>query len=274
MDQPLPPASPAPVPAGQNPGVCAACGATITGKFCAHCGAPAAAGECASCHARLSPGARFCHRCGAPVRAAPRGSRERLGWIVAALAVLLAGVVLLWRAGTFRPTAAPEMGNAGNAGNAPAGPGLSGQAPDISSMTPVERFERLFDRVVRAGENGDSVTVRQFSPMALGAYAMLDSSSSDLRFHAALIHLAVGDLASARALADTILAQAPGHLFAYLIRGEAADRQNDTTALNRSYRDFLAHYDSELRAGRAEYTEHRPILDDFRVRAEASVGRR
>ena len=163
------------------------------------------------------------------------------------------------------------MANAGNAGTAS---GLSGSAPDISKMSPEERFDRLFDRVVRAGENGDTLTVQQFSPMALGAYAMLDSANSDLRFHAALVHLAVGDLAPALALADTILAQTPGHLFGFVIRGEVAERQNQAAALTQSYRDFLAHYDAELRTGRAEYAEHKPILDDFRVRASASTGAR
>jgi hypothetical protein len=99
---------------------------------------------------------------------------------------------------------------------------------------------------------------------------MLDSANSDLRFHAALIHLAVGDLAPALALADTILSQSPGHLFGYVIRGEVAERQNQLAALSRSYRDFLSHYDAELRTGRSEYSEHKPILDDFRVRAQAS----
>jgi hypothetical protein len=197
-----------------------------------------------------------------------RGSRERLGWIIAGIAVVVAGVALLWRAGSFRPSAPPEMGNVGNVG---AAPGLSGRAPDISSMSPEERFERLFERVARASENGDTLTVQQFSPMALGAYAMLDSTNNDLRFHAALIELAVGDFVGALALADTILAQAPGHLFGYLIRGEAADRQNQTAALARSYTEFLAHYDAEMRAGRQEYAEHKPVLEDFRVRAAASV---
>ena len=124
--------------------------------------------------------------------------------------------------------------------------------------------------MARASENGDTLTVLQFAPMALGAYALLDSTNNDLRFHAALIHLAGADFPGALALADTILATAPGHLFGYLIRGEAADRQNQAGALAQSYRDFLAHYEAEMRAGRGEYAEHRPILDDFRVRAEAS----
>jgi len=251
---------------------CAACGAVVTGRFCAQCGASADPGLCAACRSPLSPGARFCHQCGAAVQGRQAGiPRERLAWIIAGAAVLVAGLILLWRAGSFRPGAAPEMANAGNAGG---GPGLSGPAPDISKMSPGERFDRLFDRVVRAGENGDSLTVQQFSPMALGAYAMLDSANSDLRFHAALIHLALGDLAPALALADTIQNKTPGHLFGYVIRGEVAERQNDAAALTRSYKDFLAHYNAELGSGKPEYTEHKPILDDFRVRATASVGPR
>ena len=176
--------------------------------------------------------------------------------------------LLLWRAGSFRTAPAPEMANAGNAGTEG---GPSGTAPDISTMSPEERFERLFERVARASESGDTVTVQQFAPMALGAYAQLGGSNSDLRFHAALVQLAIGDFAAAKALADTILSQAPGHLFAYVIRGEAADRQNQPGLLQASYRDFLAHYETELRSGRQEYAEHKPILDDFRVRAQASV---
>jgi hypothetical protein len=183
---------------------------------------------------------------------------------------VVAGLALLWRAGSFRPSAPAEMGNVGNVG---AATGLSGPAPDISSLSAEERFERLFNRVARASENGDTLTVQQFSPMALGAYAMLDSTTNDLRFHAALIELAVGNFAGAVALADSILANAPGHLFGYLIRGEAADRQNQSAALSRSYADFLANYAAEMRAGRKEYAEHKPVLDDFRVRAEASAGR-
>ena len=89
----------------------------------------------------------------------------------------------------------------------------------------------------------------------------------------AMLHLTLGDFPGALALADTIQTDAPGHLFADIIRGEAAERKNDTTLLNQSYRAFLDHYDRELKAGRVEYDEHRPILDDFRTRAKASLPR-
>ena len=202
----------------------------------------------------------------------PGGNGERRAWIVAGVTVLVALLAILWRGGAFHPAAPPDMGNVGNVGAAPS-TGLAGRAPDISSMSPRERFDRLFERVIRASESGDSVTVLQFAPMALGAYAQLDAVDADARYHAAMIDLAVGDFPGAVALADSIIAGAPGHLFGYLIRGEAADRQNNAAALTASYKDFLDHYDAEMRAGRAEYTEHRPALDDFRTRARASLGR-
>jgi len=175
--------------------------------------------------------------------------------------------VILWQAGSFRPAAAPEMGNQGSV---QPGTGPGGGTPDISNMSPEERFERLWDRVVRASEAGDTGTVNRFSPMAIAAYGMLPAANPDLRFHAALIHLATADYDRALALADTILAEAPGHLFGYIIRGQAADRQNQIQALERSYRDFLAQYDAELRSGRPEYEGHKPVLDDFKTRAVAS----
>ena len=260
------PASPAPSAA-----VCAACGSTLTGRFCAHCGAAADTGSCPACKATLSPGARFCHRCGAPTgAAATTARRERVAWVLAGAAVLLALVVVVWRIGGARP-AVPDMANAGNIQSVGGQP--AGRAPDISAMSPRERFDRLYERVVRAAEAGDSLTVVQFAPMALGAYALLDTVNADARYHAAMIQLSVGEVAAALALADTISATAPEHLFADIVRGEAADRGNDTAGLARAYQRFLDHYDRELRAGRIEYQEHRPILDDFSTRARASLGR-
>jgi len=262
-DHPAPPASGAAT-------TCAACGNALKqgARFCSHCGASTDAGSCPSCGSPLSAGARFCHKCGTAQGTGSRGqgtgARERVAWIVAGLGLALAVLAFLWRGN--RPPA-PDMGSAG------AATGLSTRAPDISAMSPEERFFRLWDRIERAAAAGDTATIIQFAPMALGAYAMLDSVDNDQRFHAALIDLATGDFPAALARADTMLITVPGHLFAYLIRGEVADRRNDVAALGRTYRDFLARYDAELASGKTEYTEHRPLLDDFRVRARATGGR-
>jgi hypothetical protein len=263
MTHASPPAAPAPV--------CAACGAPLVGRYCSHCGAPAEPGACVACGTRLSPGARFCHRCGAPAGApAPTARRERIAWTVAGAVALVALLLVVWRVGGARPTV-PDMGNAGNIVGGDTLPAR--RAPDISAMSPRERFARLNDRVMQGALAGDSQTVAQFAPMALGAYALLDTVDADARYHAAMINLTIGDIPSALALADSIQAGAPQHLFADVLRGEIADRANDTAALNRAYRRFLDHFDAEIRTGRAEYADHRAVLDDFRTRATASLPR-
>jgi hypothetical protein len=115
--------------------------------------------------------------------------------------------------------------------------------------------------------------VSRFTPMALAAYAQLDSLDADARYHAALLEIHTGDVTGPAALADTILARQPGHLFGYVIRGTVARWRKDDAALARAYAGFLEHYDAELGAGRPEYAEHRPALDEFRRQAlEARAG--
>jgi hypothetical protein len=166
------------------------------------------------------------------------------------------------------PIPTVSMGNAGNAGAA--GSAGSVRAPDISSLTPRQRFDRLFDRVIRAAEAQSSDTVALFAPMALGAYEQLDQVDADARYHAAMIHLALGEYPAALAKADTILTGEPKHLFGLLIQGEVAEQRNDAAALAKAYARFLAAYDSETKAERPEYADHRPLLDDFRNRALAN----
>jgi hypothetical protein len=172
------------------------------------------------------------------------------------------GIAYKVRSDAPRPVA-PDMANPGAAAAAPRGP-----APDISRMTPRERFDRLFNRIMQAAQRSDSLEVNRFTPMALGAYAQLDTFDADARYHAAVLRNKAGDLAGARALADTILAESPGHLFAYVIRGESAYLQNDAGALARAQREFLAHYDAAVRSNRVEYLEHKPVLDEFKKEAE------
>jgi hypothetical protein len=135
-------------------------------------------------------------------------------------------------------------------------------------MTPRERFDRLFNRIMQGAERGDSAEIERFTPMALGAYQQLETPDADARYHAAVLHLQVGGFAQARALADTILAESPGHLFGYVVRGEVAKLQNDTPQRVSAEREFLEHYDSAVRSNRVEYLEHKPVLDEFKNEAE------
>jgi hypothetical protein len=257
-----------------TPSPCPACGTPASGNFCSACGASLVPRACAGCHADLAPQARFCHRCGRPAggpaaQAVP--SRERTAWIVAGvLCVLLLAAIMFKLARNSSPPAAPDMANAG-AASAQESPGPAGPAPDISQMSPRERFDRLFNRVMQAAEQRDTAQVARFTPMALGAYGQLDSVNADARYHAAVLRLQVGDRPGADALADTILMRDPGHLFGYLVRGTVAGFRGDSAGARRAARDFLSHYDAEQRRGLIEYREHEPAIQDFKQQAEKAA---
>jgi double zinc ribbon protein len=256
---------------------CPACHASGTGNFCSSCGASLTPRTCIACQAQLSEHARFCHRCGRAVAARDQGARERTTWLVAAglCVALVAGIVYKVAGGT--PAPPPDMANVGAEprGRPAAQQGREeepqGRAPDISTMTPRERFDRLFNRIMQAGERADSAEVRRFTPMALGAYEQLDHTDVDARYHAGVLHLGIGDFAPAYALADTILSESPHHLFGYVLRGTAAGFQGDTGARLRAERDFLRNYQSEMAANRVEYLEHKPVIEEFKGEAEKAV---
>lgn len=272
------------------PTLCPSCHSSVTGNFCSQCGAAAGPRRCVACQAELSPQARFCHRCGAAAgaeapaaatgaspAAASAVAAPRAGtgpWITAAaiIAVLLGAI--LWKASRPAATNVPDMANPGAAGTPgaeatpPAGPFAGGgvpqgRAPDISRMSPQERFARLNDRVMQAGESGDTAFVRNFTPMALGAYAQLDSIDIDSRYHAAMLHLGVRDYAPALALADTIDTESKNNLYASLIRATAAQLRGDSAAVRRERATFRQHFAAEIAKKRPEYEAHRQMLEAF-----------
>jgi hypothetical protein len=106
--------------------------------------------------------------------------------------------------------------------------------------------------------------------MALGAYAQLPSATNDDRYHAAVLHAQVGRATEALALADTMLRLTPRYLLAYVVRGDIAEIQRDSAGLRAAFTDFQAAFDAEITAPRAEYMDHRDVLDEFLQRARSA----
>ena len=211
---------------------------------------------CPACGASTTAGGRFCHKCG---RVLTRTSEPaRAVWISAIVVTLLAtgGTIFLLRQPS-PPADAPDPGVA------PPNGGFTSQAPDISTLSARQAFDRLFNRVMAAAEQGDSATVVRFSEHALAAYTQLDSVDADARYHAAVLQAQVGRYDAALALADTILARAPGHLLGWLVRGTVAELRNDPAALAIARREFLAAWARDPGTGRSEYLDHKPALDQF-----------
>ena len=226
---------------------------------------------CHSCGASLSAGARYCHKCGASTSPANRAAwRQGLPWGIAGLAVgALLGVLLLRRAGGSGAAAAEEGSAAPFAGGAGGGQTF---APDISQMSPEERAQRLFDRVMRLGAEGKTDSVHFFLPMALGAYQQLPALSLDAHFDMGLLQLAGGDAAAALDEAAAIRRQIPTHLFASVLQARALDAQHNSRGARAVFSEFLKHEPAERARSRPEYEEHGRLLDAFHSEAVSRTG--
>jgi tetratricopeptide (TPR) repeat protein len=250
---------------------CPSCGAPASGKFCNQCGAALSA-ACRECGNPLPRGARFCNQCGAAVspRAAPAGpARPWLPWVaggIAAAAVLALAVTLRPRREEPAPLPPPAA-----AAPAPM-PAGDPAAVDLSTMTPREAADRLFNRVMTAASQGDSAQARRFVPMALQAAAQVQPQDNDLRYHVASLHLVGGDWSAARAEADALLAQNPKHLFALFVAAQAEDGRGNAAGARGFYRRFLEAYDGEAGRDVPEYNEHRQALPVMRDEARTRAG--
>lgn len=234
---------------------CPTCGAASSGKFCIHCGAPLGAETCQQCQATLSAGVRFCHACGAPVKDAG-GAKNilPLPWMVAVAAVVVAVLVLAVRISAPPPPTTET-------GPLPAGTATS--APDISSLTPRQQADRLFDMIMSAAEDGDTARVAFHTTMAIQAYTMLGELDQDARYHIGLIHVIKGETGPALAQADSMDAAVPGHLLGTMLLHAAARASGDSAAERDAYRRFLSSYDAENAVPRPEYEMHRNSIDAF-----------
>ncbi len=246
--------------------VCPACGTPATGKFCSNCAAPLAGATCASCAAPLTPGAKFCHRCGSPAGAnAPSESRtgsSALPWSVAGIALL--ALIALVASQRFSGSGA-DAGATAEGGAPPAGE-RTGQAPDISNLSPAEAAVRLYNRVMGQHERGRADSVQLFAPMAITAYQQLGPLDLDQRYDMGRIAAISGDEALARAEADTILAKHPNHLLGLILAANAAHLRKDSAG-ERAYRDkFIAAVPAERAKQLPEYITHE---NDIAIALEA-----
>lgn len=253
------------------PSTCPSCGHAASGHFCANCGALLTPKSvCATCGASLVSGAHFCHQCGGAVtrgggtslQPAPAG-KIQWGWIVPGIAVM---AVVAFLIGQRLALPAANEGDRTPLAGAAAGPlsggsGAGSGAPDISNMTPQERANRLFDRVMRYGEQGKIDSARIFAPMAIQAYEMVGTLDTHMRYDIGMISVVSGDAAAAKAQADTILKSNPNHLLGLIVAMKAAGLANKTAERAAFLKRFQAARDAELAKPLSEYVDHRADID-------------
>ena len=229
-------------------------------KFCSDCGSP------------LNPGARFCHNCGSPVQARAAGTSSGPGtpsgpgfptalrWGVPALAIFALAALSVAQF-SARETAA----------DSPVAAALGAEVvrgPDISSMSPAERADRLFNRVMRLSTEGKADSAAFFGPMALSALEALAPLDAHRRYDMGLVALVNGNASMAAAQADTILRQRPTHLLGLALAARAADARGDAVARKDFRRRLVAAEPAERTRALAEYADH-----DADIRAAVTSAR-
>lgn len=233
---------------------------------------------CAGCGAPRRERARFCHRCGTPRGEAGRAPSPNAGaagaatttaaflpWIVAAIALLsfLAFVVRHdWR----RPQQAPMRTASGAPAAASSG---AGRPPDISQMSPQERADRLFNRVMTYVDQGKSDSAAFFAPMAIQSIETLAPLDAHQRYDLGLLGVVSGNSALARAQSDTILRAQPSHLLGLILGMRAAGLQLDTLGRRRYADRFIAALVAERAKRLPEYDDHAPDIDAAAREADA-----
>ena len=259
---------------------CPNCAAPASGRFCASCGAPLEGAVCATCRVPLTPGAKFCHRCGTPAGASAAGAPASgaapgetsgfpaaLPWAVAGIA-LLALIALLagQRFNGTRSQPSDATTTASTSATGPVGPdgGMGGaglgvapvRAPDISSMSPRERADRLYDRVMRLSEEGKQDSVDLFAQMGISAYQMLPQQDADSRYDMGRIAEVAGAIPLARAQADSILAADPSHLLGLILAISTARAAGDSAGVHTFESKLLSAQSPELAKNLPEYQRH------------------
>jgi hypothetical protein len=261
--------------AGAKP-YCPECGKPATGNFCQHCGGKLGGRFCNQCGAKAAPAAAFCNQCGSKIDGGGTGRRaaaaavvggQNLPWWIAGAAMFVLIVVLGIRMVQPGPPAAPA------ATGGPAGP-LAGAAPDISNMTPRQRADALFNRVMGAAESGDSAGARAFIPMAIAAHDQARPLDNDGLYHLAVLNQTAGNLDAAVGTAEEILAAEPNHVLALGVAAQASIELGKTAEAAAYYERLVEAYPQEQQRALPEYEGHVTSMQLARSAAEAFLAAR
>lgn len=216
---------------------------------------------CFSCGEVNKVSARFCQNCGRSLVDSRWFDTQKLTVLGAAL-VTLAALGLLFA--SVIDMGSPEREGLAATTPARTSPASSGQPPDLSTMTPREAADRLFNRVMMADEQGNADEVAQFAPMAVAAYEQLESLDLDALYHVGLINTATGNSGKAWDVVERLRAVVPGHLLASLLEHRLALDEKDQAKAEGAIERFKADYDEEIKVERPEYLDHRRQIDQFR----------
>lgn len=222
---------------------------------------------CSGCGTQFVPDAQFCHNCGASIEGGTVTAHSRpalspiLRWGLPGGAILALIVLAFFRLGSRSPALE-------SAAAVPLGSGAM-RAQDIAAMSPAERANRLFNRVMSLSSDGKADSATFFAPMAIAALEALEPLSAHSRYDIGLVALVAGDVGRASALSDTILKERPTHLLGLALAARVADARGDSAAGRAARQRLLAAESAERATALPEYADH-----DADLRAAVELARK
>jgi hypothetical protein len=252
--------------------VCPSCGKPAAGNFCQTCGAALGGRFCNKCGAKVQGGAGYCNKCGAPVKGGPQVTRKEAAaatmgganaaWWAAGIAMFVVILMVGWNM-TRTENPAPPAG-----GTSPgSGPATGQSTLDLSTMTPREAADRLFDRVMRTISAGDTAAALSFQPMAVQAYQVIEALDIDGLFHRGLLEM-LADPSAALATADRILEADPEHLFGLSLAAQASLGLGDLDRAVASYQRLLDVFSTQMARNLVEYQAHQGLVEQMPAEAQ------
>lgn len=139
-------------------------------------------------------------------------------------------------------------------------------------MSPQERADRLFNKVMMLYSQGKTDSVQFFAPMALQSYIMMGTLNNDQRYDMGRIGEVAGAIPLAKAQADSILQKSPSHLLGLILAARVATIEGDSVALRGFEKRLVAAEKPELAKKLDEYDRHQDDIANGLAQARQDMG--
>ena len=189
-------------------------------------------------------------------------SNNRVPWIVTGVALVAVIALVLFQASRSATDSGPaDTGQAAGPVGALQGGGAMPSAADIAAMSPQEKADRLFNRIMSYASEGKRDSAAIFVPMALQSYDMMAPLDVHQRYDVGLVAMVGGDLGRAKIEADTILKKNPKDLLGLTLAMRVAEASQNSAAAGDYAKRLVAAEPTERKTTREEYTAHGNDID-------------
>lgn len=192
---------------------------------------------------------------------------SRVPWIVTGVALVAVIALVLFQASRSATEGGPADTGAAM-GGAPLSGGGSGGV-DIASMSPQEKADRLFNRVMMYASEGKTDSAAIFAPMALQSFEMLGPLDVHARFDVGLVAIVAGEYGKAKVQADSILQKNSRDLLGLTLAYRVAEVSKNSAAASDFAKRLIAAEPAERKTARDEYTAHGNDIDSALKEARA-----